>query len=38
VTRPLRGLPPVRYWLLRRRRTPASDELARTLAARVWRM
>jgi DNA-binding transcriptional LysR family regulator len=37
VTRPLPALPPVRYWLLRRRRTPASDELARTLAARVWR-
>jgi DNA-binding transcriptional LysR family regulator len=37
VSRPLPALPPARYWLLRRRRTAASDELARTLKARVWR-
>jgi len=37
VSRPLPELPPARYWLLRRRRGGAADELARTLRAHVWR-
>ncbi|HWO24360.1 MAG TPA: LysR family transcriptional regulator [Kofleriaceae bacterium] len=37
VARPVPALPAARYWLLRRRRGGAADELAKIIRANVWR-
>lgn len=37
VARPVPALPPAHYWLLRRRRGGAADELAKIIRAHVWR-